>query len=170
MTEAKNRLPETRPAEENGRITKGAAQAMLGKALLWKGDYAAAKAELESVMNNGSYDLVPDYEDNFRNDTEFNKESIWEINYDAIGNASDAWGSSTGDNAFMGSVVSHYFGPTLKGSGATGQNLGGGWYKMSPSPYLENNLLQNLVQKDLIRNGISVYIQLASLSIRIMAM
>lgn len=136
LTEAKNRLPETRPVEENGRITKGAAQAMLGKALLWKGDYAAAKAELESVMNNGSYDLVPDYEDNFRNDTEFNKESIWEINYDAIGNASDAWGSSTGDNAFMGSVVSHYFGPTLKGSGATGQNLGGGWYKMSPSPYL----------------------------------
>lgn len=136
LTEAKNRLPETRPAEENGRVTKYAAQAMLGKALLWKGDYAAAKTELEAVMNSGHYDLIADYEDNFCDDTEFNQESLWEINYEALGNASDSWGSSTGDNAFMGSVVAHYFGPHLEGTGATGQNLGGGWYKMSPSPYL----------------------------------
>ena len=61
LTEAKNRLPETRPAEENGRVTKYAAQAMLGKALLWKGDYAAAKTELEAVMNSGHYDLIADY-------------------------------------------------------------------------------------------------------------
>ncbi|MCI7706129.1 MAG: RagB/SusD family nutrient uptake outer membrane protein [Bacteroidales bacterium] len=136
LTEAKKRLPETRPTGENGRVTKYAAQAMLGKALLWKGDYAAAKTELEAVMNSGHYDLVADYEDNFRDDTEFNQESIWEIVYEPIGNANDSWGNSTGDNAFMGSALAHFFGPSLKGEGVTGQNLGGGWYKMSPSPYL----------------------------------
>ncbi len=137
LKEAKARLPKTRPAEEAGRVTQGAAIAMLGKAYLWKGDYAAAKAEFETIMNGDyGYDLMPEYEDNFRDDTEFNQESIWEINYEALGNSGDSWGSSTGDNAFMGSVLGHYFGPSLNGPGATGQNAGGGWYKMQPSPYL----------------------------------
>lgn len=139
--EAKARLPKTRTGDENGRVTQGAAIAMLGKAYLWQGDYAAAKAELEIIMNGYGYDLVADYENNFRDDTEFNEESIWEINYDAFGDPEDAWGSSTGDNAFMGSVLGHYFGPSLPGSGATGQNQGGGWYKMQPSPYLINQFI-----------------------------
>lgn len=136
LKEAKSRLPKTRPDVEAGRVTKGIATAMLGKAYLWKGDYAAAKTELESVMNDYGYDLVADYEENFRDDTEFNQESIWEINFEAFGDAGDAWGSSTGDNAFMGNVIGHYFGPTLKGDVGTGLNQGGGWYKMQPSPFL----------------------------------
>lgn len=136
LKEAKARLPKTRTGDENGRVTQGAAIAMLGKAYLWKGDYAAAKTEFESIMNGYGYDLVSEYEDNFRDDTEFNEESIWEINFEALGNSGDAWGSSTGDNAFMGNVIGHYFGPSLPGKGATGQNQGGGWYKMQPSPYL----------------------------------
>lgn len=136
LKEAKARLPKTRPDVEAGRVTQGIATAMLGKAYLWKGDYAAAKTELESVMNDYNYDLVADYEENFRDDTEFNQESIWEINFEAFGDAGDAWGNSTGDNAFMGNVHGHYFGPTLKGDAGTGLNQGGGWYKMQPSPFL----------------------------------
>lgn len=145
MKEAKARLPKTRPAEEAGRITQGAAIAVLGKAYIWKGDYAAAKAELETIMSGYGYDLTDKYEDNFRDDTEFNKESIWEINFEAFGNEKDAWGSSTGDNAFMGSVIGHYFGPCFKAwkdpnKGDDEQwypkGFGGGWYKMQPSPYL----------------------------------
>lgn len=134
--EAKKYLPETRPASEYGRVTKGAAEAMLGKALIWAKDYASAKTELEAVMNSGLYDLMPNYEDNFRDDTEFNQESIWEINYDAQYGTGGEWGSTDEDNSLQGSVVAHYFGSHLEGSGVTGQNLGGGWYKMSPSPYL----------------------------------
>ena len=81
-------------------------------------------------------ELMVNYEDNFRDDAEFNKESIWEINFAAFGNTGDAWGSSTGDNAFMGNTIGHYFGPALKGPGVSGMNKGGGWYKMQPSPYL----------------------------------
>ena len=104
---------------------------MLGKAYIWKGDYQAAKDEFEIIMNGYGYDLTQKYEDNFRDDTEFNAESIWEINYDAKGNSGDAWGNGTSDDSFMGNNLAHYFGPTLKG-----ENIGGGWYKMQPSPYL----------------------------------
>ena len=136
LKEAKSRLPKTRPTDEAGRVTQGTAIALLGKAYLWKGDYAAAKAELETIMNGYGYDLMANYEDNFRDDTEFNQESVWEINFEAFGDSGDAWGSSTGDNAFMGNVIGHYFGPTLKGGAGTGLNQGGGWYKMHPSPFL----------------------------------
>lgn len=129
--EAKSRLPKLRSSDENGRVTQGAAIAMLGKAYIWKGDYQAAKDEFEIIMNGYGYDLTQKYEDNFRDDTEFNAESIWEINYDAKGNSGDAWGNGTSDDSFMGNNLAHYFGPTLKG-----ENIGGGWYKMQPSPYL----------------------------------
>ena len=123
---AKNSLPETRSKEELGRITRGAAIAMLGKAYVWQGKFAEAKTEFESIM--GKYDLMENYEDNFRDDHEFNKESIWEINYDNFGNEGDSWGSNIGGNAYMGNVLAHYFGPQLP--------QGGGWYKMQPSPWL----------------------------------
>ena len=40
------------------KITKGAAQAFLGKALVLHGDYAAAKEPLKAVINSGNYALV----------------------------------------------------------------------------------------------------------------
>ncbi|WP_455593217.1 RagB/SusD family nutrient uptake outer membrane protein [Bacteroides sp.] len=138
LTEAKNRLPKDRDVKELGRITKGAAIAMLGKAYFWTGDYAAAKAEFETIMTSPyTYDLTDKYEDNFRDDTEFNKESIWEINYANIGDSGDTWGDGIGSNAFMGNNLSHYFGPSLKNNTKDkGECVGGGWYKMQPSPYL----------------------------------
>lgn len=123
---AKAVLPETRPTDELGRITKGAAIAMLGKAYVWQAKYAEAKTEFESIMNK--YDLMENYEDNFRDDHEFNKESIWEINYENFGDEGDSWGSNIGANQYMGNVLAHYFGPQLPD--------GGGWYKMQPSPWL----------------------------------
>ncbi len=62
-----------------GRVTKGAANAMLGRVYMQKGDYASAKAALLDVYNSGQYDInsVP-YTNNFLEETEFNKESIWE--------------------------------------------------------------------------------------------
>ncbi len=62
-----------------GRVTKGAANALLGRVYMQKGDYANAKAALLNVYNSGLYDInsVP-YMNNFLEETEFNKESIWE--------------------------------------------------------------------------------------------
>ena len=127
--EAKKRLPKTRPGDENGRVTQGAAIAMLGKTLVWQKKYAEAKQEFESIMTGYNYDLMADYSHNFRDDHEFNEESLFEINYDKFGNTGDNWGSSQGNNAGMIENYTHFFGPAVPGKK-------GGWYKMQPSPYL----------------------------------
>lgn len=121
-------LPVTRPASENGRITKGAAIAMLGKTYVWMGKYAEAKAQFEQIMSGSfGYDLV-EYENNFRSDTEFNKESVYEINYASIpGTNNDLWGTQNGTNAFMGNNMANFFAPEFSK---------GGWYKMQPSAHL----------------------------------
>lgn len=41
------------------RMTKGACQALCGKAQMFLGDYAGAKASLKEVINSGNYALVP---------------------------------------------------------------------------------------------------------------
>lgn len=124
--QAQSVLPDTRPEGEAGRITKGAATAMVGKAYVWQKKFAEAKTQFESILNQ--YDLTENYEDNFRDDHEFNKESVWEINYADFGNEGDSWGGNVGANQYMGNVLAHYFGPQLP--------EGGGWYKMQPSPWL----------------------------------
>lgn len=124
---AKELLPATRPTTENGRILQGAASAMLGKTYLWQKKYTEAKTELENVINGYGYDLV-DYENNFRNDTEFNKESVYEINYAQIdGTNNDLWGDQTGTNASMANNIANFFAPECSK---------GGWYKMQPSAHL----------------------------------
>jgi hypothetical protein len=75
LTFASEKLPDTWPSSETGRITKGAANAQLGKALLYKhyhyylrfgkGNSAEArenltkaKAALQRVMDGGAYHLI----------------------------------------------------------------------------------------------------------------
>ena len=41
------------------KVTKGFANAIKGKAMLFKGDYAGAKTALKAVIDSGKYDLVP---------------------------------------------------------------------------------------------------------------
>ena len=64
------------------KVTKGAAQAFLGKALVLHGDYAAAKEPLKAVITSGNYDLVPGSKmrDLFHMAGDGNEEKIFEIN------------------------------------------------------------------------------------------
>jgi hypothetical protein len=78
LTEAAAALPPTYPNADRGRATRGAAYAMLGRAQMQKGDYGAARTALQAVKDLNLYSLVPNYEDNFREETEFNAESIFE--------------------------------------------------------------------------------------------
>lgn len=41
------------------KITKGFANAVKGKALLWNGDYSGARDALKQVINSGKYELLP---------------------------------------------------------------------------------------------------------------
>ncbi len=133
-------LPVKRPANENGRITKGAAIAMLGKTYLWQGKYAEAKAQFELIMNSPyTYDLTENYEDNFKNTTEFNRESIYEIDYGYFGDPNSTWGNQIGVNGFMGNNLANFFGPQLPS--------GGGWYKMQPAAHLISEFISEPREK-----------------------
>lgn len=127
-------LPQSRPASENGRVTKGTAIAILGKCYLFQNKYAEAKAELGKLMQSPyTYDLVDNYEDNFRDDTEFNKESIFELNYDQFGDESGRWNGGEGTDANMGNVLANFLGPDLPSSG--------GWHKVQPSAALVDEFI-----------------------------
>lgn len=64
------------------KITKGFANAIKGKALIWKKDYNGAKTALREVINSGNYALVPS-EDMIRighADGKATSESVFEFN------------------------------------------------------------------------------------------
>lgn len=84
LRKAKAGLPAKWDDGNLGRVTSGAAQAMLGKALLYRAQwdknpalYTEAAAELQGLV--GKYSLVPTYSDNFTPQTENNAESIFEV-------------------------------------------------------------------------------------------
>ncbi|MCK0148249.1 RagB/SusD family nutrient uptake outer membrane protein [Arenibacter sp. F26102] len=87
---AKANLP-AKGDTQDGRATKGAAQALKGKAHLFLEQWEEAKAELEAIAG---YTIVGvDPRDNGNIAGEFNPESIFEVNYDeAIGG--DQWGAT----------------------------------------------------------------------------
>ncbi len=100
LTDAAAKLPGTYDVVNRGRATKGAANAMLGRVLMQKGDYAGAKTALLAVKNSGLYGLTDEYSDNFLEETEFNKESIFEVVFFDRGDNNFNWGGySTGDGA-----------------------------------------------------------------------
>ncbi|HEX8529150.1 MAG TPA: RagB/SusD family nutrient uptake outer membrane protein, partial [Cytophagales bacterium] len=83
--------------EEIGRASRGAAQAMLARVYLQRGQYADARPLLEAVIGSGQYRLadVP-YQENFREENEFNAESVWEVSF------SEAFGDFNWNNAGEG--------------------------------------------------------------------
>lgn len=80
-----------------GRATKGAANAVLGRAYMQKGDYANAKTALLAVNPGGSVYSLVNYLDNFDEEHEFNKESIFEAVFFDRGDNNFNWGY-TGDD------------------------------------------------------------------------
>ncbi len=69
------------PLADLGRITKGSAQALLVKTLLWREKWAEAKTVAEAIVGSNEYQLVDNYADIFTEDGENNSESVFEIQY-----------------------------------------------------------------------------------------
>ena len=78
LTFAKNNLPPEWSQDELGRVTRGTATALLGKAYLFTEQWALAAAEFREVIDSGVYSLVANPLDNFSHLTEYNPESILE--------------------------------------------------------------------------------------------
>jgi len=66
---------------EKGRVTKYAAQALLGKVLLYQNKFDAAAAMLDNVINSNAYSLVSDFGAMFLASGENGSESVFEIQY-----------------------------------------------------------------------------------------
>ncbi|MGB5978913.1 MAG: RagB/SusD family nutrient uptake outer membrane protein [Cyclobacteriaceae bacterium] len=66
---------------EKGRITKGAALALLGKAYLYQDKFTEAAAVLDQVITEGPYGLYNDFSTLFRVGAEGSQESVFEIEY-----------------------------------------------------------------------------------------
>ncbi|GAB3778527.1 RagB/SusD family nutrient uptake outer membrane protein [Spirosoma horti] len=95
-------LPASFSGADLGRATKGAAQALLARVYMQKGDYASAKTQLQSIINSGLYKLTDQYTDNFIEEAEFNSESIFEIGFSLIGGFNwDGDGNDNGANENM---------------------------------------------------------------------
>jgi tetratricopeptide (TPR) repeat protein len=95
LQEASGVLP-TKTGTDKGRFTNAAANFLLGKVLLQKGDYAGAKTALLKIPNTGAdgYSLQSRYLDNFEEETEFNNESIFEVVFFDKGNNDYNWGGN----------------------------------------------------------------------------
>lgn len=109
LNEAIPDLPNLVSANENGRVTKGAGMAMLGKAILYQNNNSRmgeAASWFDKVNTSPQYSLLPKFEDNFSPLNKFNSESIFEIVHSSAQIAGWwAWGN------FSGNVYVHMTGP-----------------------------------------------------------
>jgi starch-binding outer membrane protein, SusD/RagB family len=117
LADAAAKLPASYSGADLGRATKGAANALAGRANMQKGDYAAAKTALLAVVNSNLYSLqtVP-FLWNFDGDiktgsttvatgNEFNKESVFEVVFVDKGDNGFGWGGENTSSTAAGSTV-----------------------------------------------------------------
>lgn len=133
LTEAIAVLPATVPVTtEAGRLTKGTAQALLGKVYLYDKKNALAAALFAEV--NGTpggtsqygYRLLSNFSDLWVPSNKFNTEAIFEVNHSSIG--SSGWGN-WGSGSDEGNSVNVMVGPRSysRPAGSTAADLPSGW-------------------------------------------
>lgn len=117
LSEAVAVLPPSYGAEDLGRATKGAAQALLAKALMQQQKYNEALAPLQWLVEGEGasiYELMPDYRDNFLVTTENNMESVfeWQFELNPSENHDDDTDIGRPDNLNYGTSLAQFFGPS----------------------------------------------------------
>jgi tetratricopeptide (TPR) repeat protein len=133
---AESMLPATytnlSPDGQIGRATKGAAAAYLGKTYLFTKKYTEAAAEFKSVIDMGTYSLVPNYYDNFFANNENNSESIFEVQFSRDAGGTDlGWGGDPSSGWGRTSARAITFGAASFG-----------FTDVQPTPALYNEYLQ----------------------------
>lgn len=109
-------------ATEGGRVTKGAAQALLGKAIIYENNNSRmqeAASDLEQVNTSPVYALLPNYADIFDPGNKFNAESIFEIVHtNQAGKTWSNWPNFDGNVGVQMVGPRGYNGPTFESSAA----------------------------------------------------
>lgn len=116
-------LPATiNTATDGGRATKAAAQALLGKAIIYEnntGRMTEAAAHLDSVNTSPNYHLLPNFGDIFNPGNKFNAESVFEIVH--IGTSGRTWSNFSYDDGNVGVQMvgaRSYSGPVYESNAA----------------------------------------------------
>ena len=136
LQDAQTDLPDSYSAEWTGRATKGAATGFLGKAYLYYAQYddsyyAKAETELAKLLQMPyTYDLMENYGDNFRPETDNNKESLFEIQFQHVG-GTGPW-QFNGTDQSLGTAAGKEFGPSEAG----------GWYELYPTNKIFNEFMK----------------------------
>jgi hypothetical protein len=108
LTDAIAALPATYSGGDIGRAAKGAAQSMLARVYMQNNDYASAKTQLQAVIGSTLYSLTDNYNDNFMEETEYNKESVWEVGFMDNGGSNFGWGGGgTNGDGLNGETTIH---------------------------------------------------------------
>ena len=171
LTKANYMLPvrSAMKAEDLGRATKGAAQAMLLKVNLYMASpywnkqltqdaatyYAAAKQWGDSIIASGEYSLCPNYEDNFTLAGENGQESVFEIQYMEVpwGDYGEGFGFTAGS-----------FTQILTRSRSS--LIGGGWGFNHPTQNLYDEFEAGDIRRDVaILNPVDSLIETPSVEI-----
>ncbi|SFU30391.1 Starch-binding associating with outer membrane [Pustulibacterium marinum] len=119
LVAAKGMVSATAP--EVGRVTKGAVQALLGKAYLYQDKFAEAATELDDVINSGMYHLYgsvegESYSNLFEYMAENSAESVFEVQYTGTEGAGFGCLQCSEGNVAVGfSGIRGYSGPTFEG-------------------------------------------------------
>ena len=71
-------------AAQKGRATRGAAQALLGKAYLYQAKWGEAATTFEEVIGSGMYSLIADYNDLFAAANEGHSETVFDVEYSGL--------------------------------------------------------------------------------------
>lgn len=96
-----------------GRASKEAAQNLLARVYMQRGEYANAKPLLEAIINGGAFDAwktIP-YIENFREEMEFNAESLFEVAFSLNFGGSSWYASGQGTNVEV-TFRGQEYGPT----------------------------------------------------------
>lgn len=85
LTEAAAILPVSYTGADIGRVTQGAAKALLGKVFLTEKKFTEAAARLKEVISSATYAILPSYPDVFSVTNKNNKESVFEVQFKSGG-------------------------------------------------------------------------------------
>jgi hypothetical protein len=96
-------LPAGYTGADVGRITSGAAMALLAKAYLFQQKWDSAANEAALVISTGRYSLMPLYKQDFSADFKNNKESVFEVQM------------LSGQNPATGNALNQWFAPAIDG-------------------------------------------------------
>lgn len=122
---------------ERFHVTKGTAQSVLGKALLYQEKWPESAAAFNDVIVSAQYGLEPTIGKVFSQAGEFGIESVFEVNYTNV--RSYDWGNFPWGGMPLSNIHVQLMGPRSDYyTKAPADSLGGGWGFISPKTKLWN--------------------------------